>query len=76
LHKWLVWTDRPDVGGLLATGDRISTSTYPLILVLTVLSSLVTATASYYLIERRVLRLKDHGPRLLARVGSGGGTSA
>jgi peptidoglycan/LPS O-acetylase OafA/YrhL len=66
LQKWLAWTHRPDVGDLLATGHAISRWTYPLILVLTVLSSLVTATISYYLVERPVLRLKDHAPRLFA----------
>jgi peptidoglycan/LPS O-acetylase OafA/YrhL len=66
LHKWLTWTKRPDVGELLATGHGISRWTYPLILGLTVLSSLATATASYYLVERPVLRLKDRVPPLLA----------
>jgi peptidoglycan/LPS O-acetylase OafA/YrhL len=67
LQKWLVWTHRPTVGDLLATGHGISRWTYPLILVLTVLSSLATATLSYYLVERPVLRLKDRVPGVLAR---------
>ena len=70
LQKWIDWTNRPDVGDLLATGRAISRWTYPMILVLTVLSSLASATVSYYLVERPVLRLKDHPPRLLARRGS------
>jgi peptidoglycan/LPS O-acetylase OafA/YrhL len=72
LQKWLTWTKRPDVGDLLATGHAISRWTFPLILVLTVLSSLATATASYYLVERPILRLKDRVPRVLAGRGMGG----
>ena len=44
-------------------------TTYPLILVLTVLSSLVAATFSYYLVEKPVMRWKDHAPRVLIRRG-------
>ncbi len=66
LDKWLVWTHRADVGQLLTTGSRMSSSTYPLILLLTVASSVVAASLSYYLVERPVLRLKDRVPRVLA----------
>jgi peptidoglycan/LPS O-acetylase OafA/YrhL len=45
---------------------RLDRTTYPLILLLTVLSSLAAATLSYYLVERPVLRLKDRVPRVLA----------
>ena len=72
LQKWMIWTHRPNVGDLLATGERISRWTYPLILGLTVLSSVASATVSYYLVERPVLRLKDHPPRRFARQGMGG----
>jgi peptidoglycan/LPS O-acetylase OafA/YrhL len=72
LDKWLVWTSRPNVLQLSAQ-VRLDRSTYPLILVLTVLSSLAAATLSYYLVERPVLRLKDRVPRVLA---SGRGTKA
>ena len=65
LHQWIIWTNSPDVGDLLEQARAISRWTYPLVLTLTVLSSLVTATLSYYLVERPVLRFKDHAPRLL-----------
>lgn len=72
LDHWLVWTGRPSFVGLLSTHSRISPTTYPLVLMLTVLSALVTATISYYLLERPVLHMKDRVPRLLARRGMGG----
>jgi peptidoglycan/LPS O-acetylase OafA/YrhL len=59
LEKLVAWTDRPNVGDLLATGQRMSGSTYPLILGLTIGASVATATASHYLFERPLLRLKD-----------------
>ena len=65
LDKWLVWAGRPNVLQLNET-VRLQRSTYPLILGLTVLSSLAAATASYYLVERPVLRLKDRVPSPLA----------
>lgn len=71
LDKWLEWMHRPNV--LQIYGDRVlHRSTYPLILTLTVLASLVAATLSYYLVERPVLRLKDHAPRWLVE-GRGAG---
>jgi peptidoglycan/LPS O-acetylase OafA/YrhL len=65
LDKWLVWAGRPNVLQLNAT-VRLQRSTYPLILALTLLSSVVAATASYYLVERPVMRLKDRVPRVRA----------
>jgi peptidoglycan/LPS O-acetylase OafA/YrhL len=58
LDKWLQWTGRPNVLQLSAQ-THLDRTTYPLILTLTVLSSIATATLSYYLLERPVLRLKD-----------------
>jgi peptidoglycan/LPS O-acetylase OafA/YrhL len=72
LHKWITWTNSPDLGDLLANRQGISRWTYPLILGLTVLASIATATVSYYLVERPVLQLKDRVPRLLARRGRDG----
>jgi peptidoglycan/LPS O-acetylase OafA/YrhL len=65
LDKWLVWAGRPNVLQLNAA-VRLQRSTYPLILALTLLSSVVAATASYYLVERPVMRLKDRVPRVRA----------
>jgi peptidoglycan/LPS O-acetylase OafA/YrhL len=64
LDKWLIWAGRPNV---LQLNEQVhlQRTTYPLILGLTVLSSLAMATLSYYLVERPVLRLKDHAPRFL-----------
>ena len=67
LEKWLAWTGRPSFVGLINTHSRIASTTFPLIFVLTVLSSVVVAGLSYYLLERPLLRAKDRVPRLLAR---------
>jgi peptidoglycan/LPS O-acetylase OafA/YrhL len=65
LDKWLVWTGRPNVLQLSAQ-VRLARSTFPLILLLTVLSSIAAASLSAYLVERPLLRLKHRVPRLLA----------
>jgi peptidoglycan/LPS O-acetylase OafA/YrhL len=65
LHKSLEWTGRPGILEILVTGERVQSSTFPIILVLTVLLSIVTATLSYYLVERPVLRLKNRSLREL-----------
>jgi peptidoglycan/LPS O-acetylase OafA/YrhL len=70
LDKWLVWTGRPNFFELFTAHAHIAPTTYPLILLLTVLASLATATISFYVMERPLLRMKDHVPRLLARRGT------
>jgi peptidoglycan/LPS O-acetylase OafA/YrhL len=70
LDKFMRWTGRPNVTQLNAV-THYSGSTFPLILVLTVAASLVTATIGYYLVERPILRWKDRVPHLsLARRGA------
>lgn len=69
LDKWLVWAGRPNVLQLNAQ-THYDRTTYPLIFVLTVVSSLATAAASYYLVDRPVLRLKNRVPRLFAGRGT------
>jgi peptidoglycan/LPS O-acetylase OafA/YrhL len=63
LDKWLVWTGRPNVLQLSAT-VHLARSTFPLILGMTVVSSIAAATLSSYLMERPLLRLKDRVPRV------------
>jgi peptidoglycan/LPS O-acetylase OafA/YrhL len=65
LEKLMVWTGRPNVTQLSGT-VRLESSTFPLILVLTVLSSIAIATVSYCVVERPLLRRKDRVPRLFA----------
>jgi peptidoglycan/LPS O-acetylase OafA/YrhL len=65
LEKLMTWTGRPNVTQLSGT-VRLQTSTFPLILVLTVLSSIAIATVSFFVMERPLLRLKDRVPRFLA----------
>jgi peptidoglycan/LPS O-acetylase OafA/YrhL len=69
LDKWMQWTHRPTVLQFTAS-VRLDRTTYPLILGLTVLSSVAVATLSYYLVERPVLALKDRMPRFGLRVGT------
>ena len=64
LDKWLEWTGRPNFVQLLTTRSRIAFTTYPLILVLTVLSSVATAALSYQLIDKPTLRLKNRVPKM------------
>jgi peptidoglycan/LPS O-acetylase OafA/YrhL len=64
LEKLMVWTGRPNVTQLSGT-VRLQRSTFPLILVLTVLSSVAAATLSYYVMERPLLRRKQRVPRVL-----------
>ena len=66
LDKWMQWTHRPTVLQFSAN-VHLDRTTYPLILVLTVLSSLATASISYHLVERPVLALKDRMPRFGVR---------
>jgi peptidoglycan/LPS O-acetylase OafA/YrhL len=63
LEKLMVWTGRPNVTQLSGT-VRLERSTFPLVLVLTVLSSVVAATLSYYVMERPLLRRKLRVPRV------------
>jgi peptidoglycan/LPS O-acetylase OafA/YrhL len=70
LEKWLEWTGRPNFVELLTTGSRVATSTFPLIFGLTVVSGLVTATVSYFAVDRPVLRLKDRVPRVFGGRGA------
>jgi peptidoglycan/LPS O-acetylase OafA/YrhL len=67
LDQWMRWTHKPTVIQFSAS-VRLDRTTYPVILVLTVLSSLVTASLSYYILERPVLALKGRFPRRRARV--------
>jgi peptidoglycan/LPS O-acetylase OafA/YrhL len=60
------WTHRPTVVQFSST-VHLDRTTYPLILVLTVLSSLVTASLSYHFVERPVLALKDRMPHFRSR---------
>jgi peptidoglycan/LPS O-acetylase OafA/YrhL len=64
LEKLMTWTGRPNVTQLSGTA-RLQSSTFPLILVLTVLSSIAIATVSFFVMERPLLRLKDRVPRFL-----------
>ncbi len=64
LEKWMQWTGRPSIGTLLQGTTHYSSSTFPLILVLTVGGATVCATLSYYFVERPLLRLKDRVPAL------------
>jgi peptidoglycan/LPS O-acetylase OafA/YrhL len=63
LDKWMQWTHRPNVLQFSAT-VHLDRTTYPLILGLTVLSSVAVASLSYHFVERPVLALKDRMPRL------------
>ncbi len=64
LEKLMTWTGRPNVTQLSGT-VRLESSTFPLILGLTVLSSVAIATVSFFVVERPLLRMKDRVPRLL-----------
>jgi peptidoglycan/LPS O-acetylase OafA/YrhL len=63
LTRWMEWTNRPALGQLLTGGARYATSTFPLIMVLTVAGATACAALSYHLVERPILRLKDRVPR-------------
>jgi peptidoglycan/LPS O-acetylase OafA/YrhL len=64
LEKWLEWTGRPNILQLIATHSRVAFTTYPLILVLTLVSSFATAALSYQLIDKPTLHLKNRIPKL------------
>ena len=59
LEKWMQWTGRPSLEAIAQGTAHLSTSTFPIVLVLTAAGATVCATLSYYLVERRLLRLKD-----------------
>ncbi len=62
LGKWLEWTGRPSLAQLATGAAHLSSSTFPIILVLTVAGATACATLSYYVVERPLLRLKDRVP--------------